>query len=145
MTANPYSYVTNGGVHNTRVRVTEDDASLEQLVEEFKKPLQLDVTSIAYHNATKKERGNYKKVLPYFVGGTLNGKRDDKNVVSRTMITLDIEQADLGGEQPPSPKEVVERLKKLGGEAWVYTSVSHTPDRPRYRVVLPLGKPIEAA
>jgi hypothetical protein len=62
MTANPYSYVTNGGVHNTRVRVTEDDASLEQLVEEFKKPLQLDVTSIAYHNATKKERGNYKKV-----------------------------------------------------------------------------------
>lgn len=143
MTANPYSFVTNGGVSNTKVRVTDDDASLTQLVEDFATPLQLDVASVTYHNATKKEKGAYKKVLPYFVGGTMDGRRDDKNVLARTMVTLDIEQADESGEQPPPPVDVVKRLKQLKGEGWVYTSIGHTPARPRYRVVLPLGRPIE--
>lgn len=143
MTANPYSFVTNGGVLNTKATVTDDDASLAQLVEGFSKPLQIEVNSITYHNATKKERGNYKKVLPYFVGGVLDGRRDDKNVVARTMITLDIEQHVEGGEQPPPPVDIVKKLKQLKGEGWVYTSISHTPARPRYRVVLPLGKFIE--
>lgn len=142
MTATPYSYVTQGGVHNTRVKVAEE-ATLASLVEAFSKPLQLDVTSITYHNASKKERGNYKKVLPYFVGGVLNGRRDDKNVTARTMVTLDIEQHKEGGEQPPAPQEIADRLEELGGEGWLYTSISHTPTKPRYRVVLPLGKPIE--
>lgn len=142
MTATPYSYA-QGGVSNTRVRVVAEDATLADMVAAFHKPVQLYVSSIEYHNASKKERAAHKKQLPYFVGGVLDGKRDDKNVVQRTMITLDIEQHKEGGEQPPPPQEITSRLESLGGEGWVYTSISHTPNKPRYRVVLPLGKPIE--
>lgn len=141
MTATPYSYA-QGGVSNTRVRVAED-STLADMVAAFQKPVALAVTSIEYHNASKKERTAHKKQLPYFVGGVLDGKRDDKNVTQRTLITLDIEQHQEGGEQPPAPQVITQRLEELGGEGWVYTSISHTPSRPRYRVVLPLGKPIE--
>lgn len=139
----PYSYVTQGGVSNTRVLSSPEDATLSDLRDAFKKPFQLDVPAILYHNSPPKERSNVKRHLPYFIGGELAGKRDDKNVQARTLLTLDIEQHAASDEHPPPPEQVVLKLKALGGEGWVYTSISHTPDRPRYRVVLPLGKPIE--
>lgn len=140
MTATPYSYVTAGGVANTRVRVAEegDLASLAST-----QPVQLDVTSIEYHNADKKTRTAIKKQLPYFVGGVIDGKRDDHNVTARTLITLDIERHEKQDTEPPQPRDVVEKLQELGAEGWVYTSLSHTPKSPRYRVVLPLGKSLD--
>lgn len=140
---NPYSFAH--GVANTRVTVAPEDATLADLRRAFGKPLELDVPAVTYHNGTKKQKSDWKKPLPYFVGGTLEpAKRDDKNVQARTLLTLDIEQGDPTGAQPPDPREVVDTLKDLGGEGWVYTSLGHTPDRPRYRVVLPLGRPLAA-
>jgi len=136
----PYSYVTTGGVANTRVRVA-DEGDLSTLAST--QPVQLNVTSIEYHNADKKTRTSIKKQLPYFVGGVIDGKRDDHNVQSRTLITLDIERHEKQDTEPPQPQDVAEKLAELGAEGWVYTSLSHTPKSPRYRVVLPLGKPLD--
>lgn len=140
MTATPYSYVITGGVANTRVHV-EEDGDLAGLAKT--QPVQLDVTSIEYHNADKRTRTAIKKQLPYFVGGVIKGKRDDGNVTARTLITLDIERHEKQTTEPPQPQEIAEKLEELGAEGWVYTSVSHTPKSPRYRVVLPLGKQLE--
>lgn len=138
----PYSYVTSGGVENTRVRVAEE-GSLEELATTFgSAPVQLDVTSTEYHNADKKTRTGIKKQLPYFVGGVIKGRRHDNNVQQRTLITLDIERYGDQSNEPPQPQDVVSKLEELGAEGWVYTSLSHTPKAPRYRVVLPLGKPL---
>jgi hypothetical protein len=140
---NPYSYITRGGVTNTHVRASEEDATLLDLYTAFKEPLALDMGAIKYHNGTKRERSDTKKTLPYFVGAVIEGDRHDTNVQARTLLTLDIEQEDPSGAQPPPPQEVFKKLQALKGEGWVYTSLSHTPDRPRYRIVLPLGKHIE--
>lgn len=141
MPATPYSYVTNGGVQNTRVRSTEPDATLDELA--AMTPVQLTVASIEFHNADKRTRSAIKKQLPYFVGGTITGKRDDANVTARTLLTLDIERNPKQTTEPPLPVDVVARLRELSAEGWVYTSLSHTPKSPRYRVVLPLGEPIK--
>lgn len=139
---NPYSYVTSGGVENARVKVAED-ATLADLVNAHNTPVQLDVASIEYHNADKKTRTAIKKQLPYFVGGVIKGRRHDTHVQQRTLITLDIERhGDLEAE-PPQPQVIYDRLEELGAEGWVYTSLSHTPKAPRYRVVLPLGRALE--
>jgi regulatory protein RepA len=143
MAASPYSYVTSGGVHNTRVKSSSPEETLDDLREAFAEPVQLAVPSIKYHNGTKRERSDVKKALSYFIGGVLSpNKRDDANVKSRTLLTLDIEQGEHDDGPPPAPDLVAQRIQGLGGSGWVYTSLSHTPGSPRYRVVLPLGKPI---
>lgn len=145
--ATPYSFVTHGGVANTRVKIAESDASLEDLVHQFgDAPMVVDLQAAEYHSADKKTKTSVKKQLPYFVGGVLHpARRDDTNVQERTLITLDIERSLKQTEEPPGPEDVVEHLKTLGAEGWVYTSLSHTPSSPRYRVVLPLGKPLVVA
>jgi hypothetical protein len=144
MANNPYSYVVSGGVVNKRVRTSDADATLQDLYDQLHKPLELDLTAIEYHNGDKQLRYGVKKALPYFVGGEFtDSKRSDDSIKTRTMLTLDVEQHDIAGAAPPPPQEIASKLHELGGCGWVYTSISHTPDRPRYRVVLPLGKPIE--
>lgn len=138
----PYSYVTSGGVANTRVRVSGDDADLGDLQGAFAVPVVVDVPAIKYHNGTKRERSAVKKELPYFVGGPIEGRRHDDHVLSRTLLTLDVEQGDEDESPPPDPATVAARLQELDGSGWLYTSISHTPKSPRYRVVLPLAEPI---
>lgn len=137
----PHAYSYARGVLNTRVHVEEGD-TLAELRERFRVPVVLEMPSITYHNASKRARGDVKKSLPYFVGGPIAGKRHDANVQARTLLTLDIE-AKEGQHPPPPPQDVLDALEGLGAEGWVYTSLSHTPSAPRYRVVLPLGEPIE--
>lgn len=136
-----HPYATAKGVLNTRARNSDEDSSLADLREQFADPVVLQHKTIEYHNLSKKERGHIKMSLPYFVGGTLEGKRHDANVQARTYITLDIE-AKPGQEQPPAPEDAFDALEQAGAEGWVYTSISHTPAAPRYRVVLPLHEPI---
>lgn len=133
----PYSYAR--GVTNIRTQQV-DDATLADLRERFRKPVVLADKVSQYHKASKKAKNETKRALPYFVGGTLaNGKRHDDNVSTRTLLTLDIEaNPKRNDNQPPQPQDVFDKLEGLGAEGWVYTSLSHTPDAPRYRVVLPL-------
>lgn len=141
--SNPYSYVTQGGVANTRPKVSDDTATLADLREAFHDPVPIDTDFDTYQGMSKREKGNIKRHLPYFVGAVCR-KRDDSHVKQRTYLTLDVEQGDHD-VPPPSPELVAERLDELGGEGWVYTSLSHTEDAPRYRVVLPLGTPLDTS
>ena len=143
MSSTPYSFVTSGGVSNTRVRLSNHEATLADLRHRFGTPVSVETEAASYHNSTPKQRSAVKKELNYFVGGTIEGKRHDENVLARTLLTLDVEGKDGESTQPPAPEAVFSRLKAMGGEGWIYTSLSHTEEKPRYRVVLPLGKPIK--
>lgn len=149
----PYSYAR--GVLNTRVTVSDDDTTLADLRARFKRPVTLTMRAKEYHGSGREARTTVKKSLPYFVGGTIEGKRHDSNVRARTMLTLDIEAPSPKKNEseaqrkkreaqgyPPDPREVLEYMEQIGVEGWVYTSLSHTEDEPRYRVVLPLERPI---
>jgi hypothetical protein len=62
--------------------------------------------------------------------------RDAGNLLSVTGIEGDY---DAGGL---SPETAVELLESAGVRAMVYTSASHTPGNPRWRVLAPLSRPI---
>lgn len=138
-----HPYSSARGVSNTRVQ-NYDDETLAEMRARFRKPVVVATTVEEYHAGTKREKSRLKMSLPYFVGGSIKGKRHDSNVTARTLLTLDIEAKD-GQEQPPPPKEAFDALEGLGHEGWVYTSLGHTKAKPRYRVVLPLDEPIEGA
>lgn len=90
-----------------------------------------------YKAMTKAQRGKVKDIGG-FVGGTLQGaRRKATDVTGRSLVTLDI---DYGTSNTP---EVVADM--LAGTAWcLYTTHSHTPKDPRFRLVVPLSREVTA-
>ena len=71
-----------------------------------------------------------------------NNHRGKDNLLSTTMIVLDVEANKETGEVPPGIEEISQRLKKQGFRSFLYTTYSHTEVSPRYRVVIVLSAPI---
>lgn len=93
-------------------------------------------TVAEYMAMNRMSQGNAKDVGG-FVGGVIKdgGRRIAENVVSRSLITLDIDH----------PKNSTLDLIKdlLDGQAWcLYSTHSHRPDHKRYRLILPLSREV---
>ena len=88
-----------------------------------------------YHAMTRTQKGKVKDIGG-FVGGTISGgRRKADSIVSRSLVTLDI---DYGQSDTP---DIIEDA--LYGTAWaLYSTHSHTPEAPRYRLVLPLSREV---
>lgn len=92
--------------------------------------------TVADYKAASKARRAVIKDVGGFVGGTLSGgARKATAMVSRSLVTLDIDygRADTLG--------IVSDM--LAGTAWcIYSTHSHTPESPRYRLVVPLSRDV---
>lgn len=88
-----------------------------------------------YKAMTKAQKGKVKDIGG-FVGGTFSGsRRKASDVTGRSLVTLDI---DFGTAAVP---DIVADM--LAGTAWcLYTTHSHTPKEPRYRLVVPLSREV---
>ena len=84
-----------------------------------------------YQQLSKEEQGRIKDVGG-FVGGELkaDGRRTADNIKCRTLLTLDVDHA------TKLPTKIAPRYALI-----VYSTHSHTPEAPRYRVVAPLSRP----
>ncbi len=84
-----------------------------------------------YQQLSKEEQGRIKDVGG-FVGGELkaDGRRTADNIKCRTLLTIDVDHA------TKLPTKIAPRYALI-----VYSTHSHTPAAPRYRVVAPLSRP----
>lgn len=104
----------------------------EKLVERLKDVAYCGHTMEAYKKMTKQQRVDAKDV-GFFIGGSCRKRK----VVHRQIISLDIDETDN--------KTLTNLHKWLKGYAYVIHSThSSTPDSPRYRVVVPLDRPVFA-
>ena len=94
--------------------------------------------SVAEYKAMTKTQKGKVKDCGGFVGGTLQGaRRKATDVTGRSLVTLDI---DFGTSNTP---EIIADM--LAGTAWcIYTTHSHTPNDPRFRLVVPLSREVTA-
>lgn len=69
-------------------------------------------------------------------------RRLKANVEARTAVALDCEMNKVTGEVPPPLTIAVERIRATGWAAVIYTSHSHSPAAPRFRILLPLTEEI---
>ena len=92
--------------------------------------------SAAEYKAMAKTQKGKVKDIGGFVGGTLQGsRRKASEVTGRSLVTLDI---DFGTSNTP---EIIADM--LAGTAWcLYTTHSHTPKDPRFRLVVPLSREV---
>src|SRR5262245_35648313 len=80
---------------------------------------------------------------PAIACATFNGERRSANVVERTLVALDIETNTSTGEVPPYAGLMAMKLRRtLGVKSILWTTHSHLAEAPRYRIVLPLERPI---
>lgn len=94
-------------------------------------------TVAEYMAMSKAQRGKVKDIGG-FVGGTFSGRhRKATDVTGRSLVTLDIDYGKAG-----VPDIVADAL---AGTAWcLYTTHSHTPGDPRFRLVIPLSRTVTA-
>ena len=107
-----------------------------ELVSKLAEPTVTNETAAEYDKMSKADQGQ-KKDVGGFVGGYIpkNGRRVRGAVKERYLITLD---ADNPGED-----FIVDLDMELGGMEYVlYSTHSHTADNPRYRVIIPVDRPM---
>lgn len=104
------------------------------LVERLSETHRTNETYEEYKKSTKSKKDEIKDVGG-FVGGTLKeGRRKSDNVVWRQVVTLD---ADFVKGDLWAGFEVI-----MGCGGVLYSTHSHTPNRARLRVVIPLKRPV---
>lgn len=91
------------------------------------------------YRAMSKDRQSDIKDVGGFVGGYLkDGKRGKETVVSRSMITLDLDDASM---------DIVDDWDMLGSPGYamvVYSTHKHTLKKPKLRLILPLSRDVDA-
>lgn len=92
--------------------------------------------SMADYKAMAKTLRDDRKDIGGFVGGYLeNGRRRKGAVKFRTLLTLDLDNS-------PKLEELERTLSSLGLALVAYPTHSSTPEKPRYRVVIPFGRKV---
>jgi len=130
------SYSISVGQSRTSTAWTNKSTSWEKLTGRLGKCKHTPETVEEYKAMTKTEQGKAKDVGG-FVGGVIRdgGRRIGANIVSRSLITLDIDHPAAG------TLSLVTEL--LDGTAWcLYSTHSHRPDHPRFRLILPLSRDV---
>ncbi len=91
------------------------------------------------YRAMSKDRQSDIKDVGGFVGGYLkDGKRGKDTVVSRSMITLDLDEAGV---------DLLEDWEMLGGPGYamaVYSTHKHTLRKPKLRLIIPLSRDVNS-
>jgi hypothetical protein len=106
----------------------------EQFADSFTNALRLgELTMAEYLSAGKKGKAADKDGR-WFVLGTFDGQRRAENWKSACAIVLDHDAGTLTEEQI--------RTSLAGHAAVASTTHSHTPDKPKWRIILPLAEPI---
>lgn len=131
------TYTITTGRSRLETQWKQREISWEQLCAKLAKVKRTPECAAEYRAMTKAQKGKVKDTGG-FVGGSFSGeRRKATDVTGRSLVTLDI---DFGTQGTP---DVV--ADALAGIAWcLYTTHSHTPKEPRYRLIVPLSRTVTA-
>ena len=105
------------------------------LLRKLQTPQRTGETVAEYRKMSRTDKGR-KKDVGGFVGGLLKGgRRAQSHVISRQLVCLDADKA--------TDDFILDVDLALGGTAYTYyTTHGHTPERPRFRLIVPLEEPV---
>ncbi|MCP1225696.1 virulence-associated E family protein [Sebaldella sp. S0638] len=104
-------------------------------VNKIKTPVRTDETLEEFLAMKKPDQDGLKDVGG-FVGGKLKeGKRRNTNILSRDLVTLDLDNIEAG-----KTEEVLKRISSLNIGYAVYSTRKHSDYQPRLRVIIPVDR-----
>lgn len=106
----------------------------------FAKTHRLKCTVRQLHAMNKDQQTRQKNKRGAFVGGWLkedNGPRDNRNMHNRQLITIDCDKCPPGYDPLADFKKAYPHTAAL-----IHTTAKHTPEAPRYRMIIPLAMPV---
>lgn len=106
----------------------------EKLVEKLSITQRTAETVSTYFTATKERKAEIKDVGGFVGGAVEGGRRVRGSVKARTLITLDLDYAD--------PLVWEDFTLIFDCAAVLYSTHSHTEEKPRYRLVMPLDREV---
>lgn len=110
------------------------EITFEELCERLKTTIRTSETIEEYPKLPKEGRNRIKDIGG-FVGGKLkDNSRKGENVICRSMLTLDVDEAKVGF--------IEEFISKFDKAFCLYSTHRHKPDAPRVRVIVPLTKDV---
>ena len=108
----------------------------DELRERLRTPLRTAETQSEYHRMKSAGRSAAKDKGGFVAGTLRDGLRRAVNVESRSMLTMDVDNA---------AKTFLEEYEALSPyRTFIYSTHSHTPEAPRLRLVIPLTRDISA-
>ena len=123
-------------IGNSRMEKRWNNVEMElgEFIERISHTIRTAETVEQYMKMTKAKQDAIKDVGGY-VGGKLKGGRRKKDCVEyRTMIVEDMDHAVPG---------VIEQIEMLYNyRCLIYSTHKHTPENPRYRLAIPLSRPV---
>jgi hypothetical protein len=104
----------------------------EELCEQLKVPRRTIETVAEYPKLSKAKRDEIKDVGGFVTGHLHGGKRKINTVAYISMLKLDADEAE---------KNFIVKFAAIHRyECFVYSTHSHMPDAPRYRILIPLTR-----
>lgn len=128
-------------VANTKTQKTWKNIQVSwgELVKRAENPIRTSETTAEYKAMSKAEK-DAKKDVGGFVGGYLkDGIRKRGQLETRQLICLDADNIRGGVDFPAKVAEALEDKYYL-----YYTTHSHTKDKPRFRLIIPLSREVTA-
>ena len=108
-------------------------------IEKLKNPVQSLETLAEFLKMPKAQQDNLKDVGGYVGGSLKDDRRLGNNVISRDIISLDLDNIPSGGT-----KAALQKISILGCAYAVYSTRKHEEIRPRLRVLIPTNRSISA-
>lgn len=118
-------------------KLTQVMMTWNEIIEKLKTPLKTHETVEQYKKLDKDSKTTIKD-CGGFVAGVLNGgSRKINDVLSRDLVVLDADFA------TPSTEHDIDRLIEY--DALIYSTHKSTPEKPRFRLVVPLSRSVTPA
>ncbi len=110
----------------------------DEFIERLSHTTYTNETQMEYRKMKKHQQDDIKDVGGFVAGELKNGRRRKENVLSRSMITLDMDYA-LDAEVIASDLEML-----FDFTCCIYSTHKHMPDKPRLRIIIPLASSVSA-
>ncbi|NME94438.1 hypothetical protein HF847_00230 [Clostridium cochlearium] len=112
--------------------------SWDEFLEKVKSTIRTAESVEEYRKLSKPKQDQIKDIGGFVAGELKDGRRRKENVLSRSMLSLDMDYAD-------DAEAIAENIEMLYGYACcIYSTHKHTPEKPRLRVIIPLSRPVTA-